>query len=288
MIRRSTLVCGAAMALALPLTPWAASADDGTERETWGTCTGVGRWELSSETTRSGGVEVEFEIDGVPVGSQWSYTVTGPSGALATGTASADREGEVEITARTSGTTDDLFTALATSGDATCDSTVGAQLRDDDRDDDRDDSDDGADDHHDDFGAGSDDHYDDSGDHSDSDYDDDSGDGADPEDDDRDDDSHDRSGDDDGTVREGYCDGSSSLTVATSRRGRTTLTIDSGRRGQRWNYSLKQGKKTVKKGVGTTRRDGSLVVTTRKKVTTPRATAARLGGGERCATSRVS
>lgn len=269
MIRRSTLVCGAAMALALPLTPWAASADDGTERETWGTCTGAARWELSSESTRSGEVEVEFEIDGAPVGSEWSYTLTGPSGELATGMATADREGDVEVEARTGGSIEDLFTALATSGDATCDSTIGAQLGDDDRDDSDDDDSDDRDDN-----SGS---HDDPGD-----------DDADSDDDDTADDSEHHARGGSGTVREGYCDGSSTLTVATSRRGRTTLTIDSGQRGQKWNYSLKQGKKTVKKGVGTTRRDGSLVVKTRKTAKPPRATAARLGGGEHCATSRVS
>lgn len=264
MIRRSTVACGAALALTLPVSYGVANADDGMERETWGTCSGSSRWELKRQTTRSGGIKVEFEIDRAAAGSQWDYTVTGPAGEIASGLATADRDGEVEVKALTSGAIDDDYAALATSGDETCDSTVGAQV-DDDSDDDYDD------DRDDDYGQ--DDHSDD---------DSDSGSDDDRSDDDR------RTRGGSGSVVSGYCDGSSSLTVATSRRGRTTLTIDSGRRGQKWNYSLKQGKKTVKKGVAKTRRGGSLVVTTRKKVTSPRATAVRVGDGERCATSRVS
>lgn len=263
MIRRSAIACGAAMALAFPLSSGVASADDGAERETWGTCTPMGRWELSSETTRTGGLKVEFEIEGVPVDSQWSYTLTGPSGQLADGLATADSDGEVEIEVLTTGSIDDVVTALATSEDRTCDSTLDARADDDSDDDARDDDsdDDSDDDRYDDHSREDDDHR-------------------------SDDDQRARSGS--GTVLTGYCDGSSSLIVTTSRRGRTTLTINSDRRGQKWNYALNQGRKTVKKGVGTTRRDGSLTVKTRKSVKAPRATAARLGGGERCATSRVS
>lgn len=275
MIRRSTIACGAAMALTLPFAGGVATADDGNERETWGNCSADSRWELSSELTRTGGIKIEFEIDGAPVDSQWSYTLAGPSGEIAAGTALADRDGEVEVKILTTGSVDDAFNALATSGAQTCDTTAGAQTGDDD----------GNDGDHDTDEDGDDPRYEDDDRDGDSDdsntyRDDDRNEAGDHQDDTR-------SGSRNGMVMEGYCDGPSSLTVA-SRRGRTTLTIDTNRRGQSWSYSLKQGKRTIKKGVGTTRRGGSLVVRTRETVTAPRATAARIGGDERCATSRAS
>ncbi len=286
MIRRPLLVGTSAVALALPMVPAAGWADDGgADVETRGTCSVSARWHLEVQPTAADAVAVEFTVDDATAGGVWDYTVTGPTGELANGTATASARGRFEVEAQGAGLATDVFSAQATSAGEVCDSTVGVVPGDDHDDSDGphrgDDSEHPRGGRHD--GVADDDDQtdsDDDGEHGT--YDDDA---------EGDDDSYDTgttspSG---RTIHEGHCTGASSLVLATSARGRTTLTVDSRSRGQKWRYSVKRGQKVLKQGAGRTRgRSGALVVNVGSAGANARATAVRADGSESCATSRAS
>jgi hypothetical protein len=136
------LVAGAAgIALAMPVAlPAVASSNSEDEAKTQGMCSGTARWELKAEQDDNG-VKVEFAVDSHVPGETWDYSLSGPGGVLASGSATTDREGEFEVKALTSGSVTDVFSGLATTADQTCDSTDGVMA--DDRDDDSEDIDEG-------------------------------------------------------------------------------------------------------------------------------------------------
>jgi hypothetical protein len=118
--------------------PAVASDDSQDEAKTQGMCSGTARWELKAEQD-DGGVKVEFSVDSHVPGQTWDYSLSGPGGVLASGSATTDREGEFEVKTLTAGSVTDVFTGLATTADQNCDSTVGITADDDDEADDRDD-----------------------------------------------------------------------------------------------------------------------------------------------------
>ena len=158
-MKKSLLATTAGLALAVPMTAPALASDHEDEAKTKGMCSVSSHWELKAETDDDG-EKVEFEVDSRTAGQSWDYVISGPAGELAAGTATTDDEGEFEvevITSRgsydgslwkdiTSGSITDAFTAVATTTDETCDSTVGiGQDSDDDEYDDEDSADDDSD-----------------------------------------------------------------------------------------------------------------------------------------------
>lgn len=135
----------AGLALAVPMTlPALASDHPGDEAKAQGVCSGTARWELKAEPEDQA-VKVEFSVDSGVAGQQWDYTVSGPGGEILSGLATTDDEGEFEVKATTAGSVRDAFTAIASTSDQTCDSTVGIVADDDaeERDDDGEDIDEG-------------------------------------------------------------------------------------------------------------------------------------------------
>lgn len=129
------------LALAMPMAgPALASGDHSDEVKTQGACSGTSGWELKAERDDTG-VKIEFAVDSRVPGQVWDYVISGPTGGIASGTATTDDEGEFEVQALTAGSVSDAFSALATTAGETCDSTVGAGSEDGDDDsaDDRDD-----------------------------------------------------------------------------------------------------------------------------------------------------
>ena len=143
-MKKSLLATTAGLALAVPMTAPALASDHEDEAKTKGMCSVSSHWELKAETDDDG-VKVEFEVDSRTAGQSWDYVISGPAGELAAGTATTDDEGEFEVEVITSGSITDAFTAVATTTDETCDSTVGIGADDDGGDDDSadDDSDEG-------------------------------------------------------------------------------------------------------------------------------------------------
>jgi hypothetical protein len=144
-MKKSLLATTAGLALAVPMTAPALASDHEDEAKTKGMCSVSSHWELKAETDDDG-VKVEFEVDSRTAGQSWDYVISGPAGELAAGTATTDDEGEFEVEVITSGSITDAFTAVATTTDETCDSTVGiGQDSDDDEYDDEDSADDDSD-----------------------------------------------------------------------------------------------------------------------------------------------
>ena len=199
-MKKSLLVVTAGIALAVPAATPVLASDNEDEAKTKGMCSVSSHWELKAEADDDG-VKVEFEVDSHSPGQNWDYTITGPSGELASGSATTDSDGEFEVEVVTSGSVSDAFTALATTTDETCDSTVGIGETGDDGDD----------------------HGDDDGD--------------------------DESADDDSD--EGKCTATSSIVLTVDKRGQTrraTLAVKGTKKGQKWQYKIKRGNRTVRKG----------------------------------------
>lgn len=146
-MKKALLATTAGIALAVPMVGPVFASDAGSDEvKTKGVCSVSSEWELKSETDDDG-VKVEFEVDSGVAGQSWDYVISGPSGQLAAGTATTDPSGEFDVEIVTAGAVSDGFTATATSGAETCDSTVGVgQERDDDSEDDGDDDSTGSDD----------------------------------------------------------------------------------------------------------------------------------------------
>lgn len=241
-MKKSLLVVTAGIALAVPAATPVLASDNEDEAKTKGVCSVSSHWELKAEADDDG-VKVEFEVDSHTPGQNWDYTITGPSGELASGSATTDDEGEFDIQVVTSGSVTDPFTALATTTDETCDSTVGIGETGDDGDD----------------------HGDDDGD----------------------DDGDDESADDDSD--EGKCTATSTIVLTVDKRGQTrraTLAVKGAKKGQKWQYKIKRGNKTVRKGSARTKgKQAAFTVhakTTRKGVLT--ADAERSNHSEECTT----
>lgn len=133
-MKKALLATTASMALAVPMTAPALASDHEDEAKTRGTCSISSRWELKAEADDDG-VKVEFEVDSSTPAQSWDYVLSGPGGELASGTAITDYEGELDVEVVTTGSITDAFTAMATTTDETCDSTVGVGIGDDDDDD---------------------------------------------------------------------------------------------------------------------------------------------------------
>lgn len=133
-MKKSLLATTAGIALAVPVAAPALASDHEDESKTKGMCSVSSHWELKAESDDSG-VKVEFEVDSRVAGQSWEYVISGPAGELAAGTAITDYEGEFDVEVVTTGSVSDAFTAIATTADETCDSTVGiGQDSDDDED----------------------------------------------------------------------------------------------------------------------------------------------------------
>lgn len=137
------MIVGAGLLLAVPAAP--ALADDSPETETKGSCSAGAFWEMQVEP-EDGALKVQFEVKSATPGQAWDYSISGPSGVLASGSDTADSRGKVEVETQVDGALGDTLTAVATSAAGqVCDSTVGI-LADDDSDDQGEDSDDQGDD----------------------------------------------------------------------------------------------------------------------------------------------
>ena len=137
-MKKALLATTAGIALAVPMTAPALASDHEDEAKTKGMCSVSSQWELKAESDDDG-VKVQFEVDSRTPGQSWDYVISGPTGQLAAGTATTDNEGEFEVEVVTTGAVTDAFTAIATTADETCDSTVGIGEYDDDSDDNGDD-----------------------------------------------------------------------------------------------------------------------------------------------------
>ncbi len=128
---KALLAGTAGLALAMPLaTPVLASDHGGDEVKVQGRCSGTSKWELKVESEDSG-VKVEFQVDSHVPGQAWDYTISGPAGQIASGSATTDEEGEFEVKVLTAGSVTDAFSAVATNAGETCDSAVGVVADDD-------------------------------------------------------------------------------------------------------------------------------------------------------------
>lgn len=237
------LIAGtASMLLALPVVPAVASSDDGAEAKSKGRCSGSAWWELEVEE-RDSGVRVKFEVDSAASGESWDYTLTGPSGEIASGTATTSYDGSFEIKRSTSGAVTDSFVGVATSGGQECNTSLNvvSSYTDDDSSDD-DSSDDRYDDDRDDDGR------------------DDDGRDDDGREDDRDDDSR-------GEVKtRGVCSASARWEFELEEEGSgvdVEFEVDSVSGGEVWDYTITGPSGELTSGAATTRRDGSFKVKVR-------------------------
>ena len=103
---------------------FAGGGNHGDRVMTRGICSATSEWKLKVEPADSG-VKVEFEVESGVADQSWNYTLSGPSGEIASGSATTDARGEFEVEATTAGTITDAFTGTATNGTETCDSAVG-------------------------------------------------------------------------------------------------------------------------------------------------------------------
>lgn len=217
MLTKPVIAASGVLLIALPVGP-ALAKDGRAEVRTTGQCTGSAMWKLKAKDDDSG-VEVEFEVDSNVVGQDWEYTLSGPSGVIASGTRTTTApSGSFSVEVRTSGAVTDAFTAVATSGDQICDTTLSnpspnpSPSPSDDNP--------GSDDANDDSkggGKGTDDN---------------------PSSDDR---------------REGSCTDDSSAAVLRVKGRQAKLTVATDSRGEAWRFEIRRDGKVVKKGVARTK-----------------------------------
>lgn len=132
---KTLIATSTGLIVALPMTPALASGGhDDAEVKSAGQCSASSRWEFKVSDD-DGRVELEFEVDSNVVGQQWAYTISGPAGVLSSGTRTTSApSGSFDVELKTTGSVNDAFTAMATFGDETCDSTSGIVVGDDDGD----------------------------------------------------------------------------------------------------------------------------------------------------------
>ena len=224
--------------------PAMATGAGADSQESAGQCSAGTGWRLEVEPEH-GGTKIDWRLRSDPGSGSWAYSISA-AGDVRQGVATADEDGRVEVEHLVrslaagevvQATAESQVTGESCSGVLTVATTGG------------DDSSDGSDDSSDDNGGGSsDDRGDDSSD----------GNGGGSSDDRGDDSSDDSRGDDSAHRSSGREDCSDAARIGLVVRGGATrlklkVVLDSEGPGERWSYRVKRAKRTVAKGVATTR-----------------------------------